>query len=357
MLEQMKILGIESSCDETAAAVVEDGTKLLSNVVASSINQHIEYGGVVPEIAARSHIEEINQVVNAALSEAKCDWENIDAIGVTYGPGLEGSLLVGVLTARTYALIKNKPLIPVNHVEAHIYASFLTSTNLDNYILSKQTPEFPLLALVVSGGHTQIVYFKDHSDYKVLGATTDDAVGEAYDKVAKILGLPYPGGPSMEKLAQKGESFSYKLPKPKTQNKYDFSYSGLKTAALRLAQKEIGEDYNYPSYKVAGRLSEAQKANIAACFNHTAIEILVDKLEQARNEYNPKCIVVAGGVSASRELRRQIHKRLGEDIAFPDIKLCTDNAAMIATNAFYLAKKNNAFVNPRVLETNPNLSM
>ena len=236
----MRILGIESSADETAAAVVEDGYKLLSSAVATSIDLHTFYGGIVPEIAARSHIESIIPVVEQALTDAKTDWDGIDAIAVTVGPGLIGSLLIGVLTARTLAIAKNKPLYAINHVQAHVYANFLTHTDLPNYSLPSAQPGFPLLALIVSGGHTQLVLFEDHEKYKLLGQTTDDAVGEAYDKVAKILGLPYPGGPSVDAAAKSGDPTAIKLPSPHSTNTYDFSYSGLKTAVLRAAQKFVG---------------------------------------------------------------------------------------------------------------------
>jgi len=371
----VKIVGIETSCDETAAAVVENGRLLLSNVVASSMEMHKQYGGVVPEIAARSHIELINPVIEQALAEAFPNydpgksWEQIDAIAVTYGPGLGGSLLIGVMTARTLAIVKNKPLYAVNHVEAHVYANFLTEIGekikvqssrfkqISNYKLSKTVPEFPILALVVSGGHTQLVLFEDHFNYKVLGRTGDDAVGEAYDKVAKILGLPYPGGPSVEKFAQKGDSLKYKLPKAKMPEKYDFSYSGLKTAVLRAAQTAIGEDYSFPSYQLADRLKNAQKADLAASFNRVAMEVLVDKTILAYNEFAPKSLVIAGGVAASPELREQISQRLPIEIDYTDTKLCTDNAAMIATNAYYQIQTNKPAANPKTLEINPSLQM
>lgn len=353
----MKVLGIESSCDETAAAVIEDGNKLLSNVVASSIDLHKEYGGVVPEIAARSHIESINPVINEALEQTKTDWDSVNAIAVTNGPGLGGSLLVGVLAARTLAILKNKPLYAVNHVEAHVYANFLTSTSLPGYILPKKAPEFPCLALIVSGGHTQLVLFDDHFKYQVLGRTLDDAVGEAFDKVAKIIGLPYPGGPSVEKAGDVGDPSKIKLPKPKTSGKYDFSYSGLKTAVLRAAQVEIGKDHTFPSHQLPGELSEAQKANIAASFKYKAVEALVDKTLLAFNEFAPKSVVIAGGVAASKELRRQISDRLPIEVEYTDIKLCTDNAAMIATNAYYQMTSGIKPVDPYSLEINPSLKM
>lgn len=355
----MRILGIETSCDETGAAVIEgngDDLKLLSNVVASSADLHRQYGGVVPEIAARSHIEVINPVIRQALAEAKCSWDDIDAIAVTYGPGLGGSLLVGVLTARTLAIVHDKPLYGVNHVLAHSYAAFISKAN-GHYKLPSESPVFPMIALIVSGGHTQLVHFKDHFKYSLLGTTTDDAVGEAYDKVAKILGLPYPGGPSVEKLALTGDPDKYSLPKAKTENKYGFSYSGLKTAVLRLAQHEIGQDYSFPSYKIAEGLSEAQKADIAACFNKVAMEALADKTKRACEEYAPKSVVVAGGVSASPELRRQMRDALPVNPVFADPKLCTDNGAMIAAAGYFMIQAGLQSADPRSLEIAPGLSM
>jgi N6-L-threonylcarbamoyladenine synthase len=214
----MKVLGIETSCDETAAAIVEDGNRLLANVVASSMNLHVQYGGVVPEIAARSHIEAIQPVIKQALTDASCTWEDIDAIAVTYGAGLGGSLLVGVLTARTLAIALGKPLYAINHVEAHLYVNFLTSSALPDLLLREKQPEFPMLGIIVSGGHSQFALFEDHFKYQLLGQTRDDAIGEAFDKVAKILGLPYPGGPSVSKLALKGDPHKYDLPIAQMEN-------------------------------------------------------------------------------------------------------------------------------------------
>ncbi|HUD05640.1 MAG TPA: tRNA (adenosine(37)-N6)-threonylcarbamoyltransferase complex transferase subunit TsaD [Candidatus Saccharimonadales bacterium] len=352
----MKVLGIESSCDETAAAVVEDGRHLLSNVVASSMELHAPYGGVVPEIAARSHIEAILPTISTALDQARSSWSDIDAIAVTYGAGLNGSLLIGVLTARTLAIIYDKPLYAINHVEGHVYANFLANTSLPGYILPKEQPGFPLLALIVSGGHSQLVLFKNHFDYQLLGQTRDDAVGEAFDKVAKILGLPYPGGPSIDKISKKGQP-CFGLPKAKLENKYDFSFSGLKTAVLRLAQDQIGVDYNFPSTKLSERLSEAQKANIAASFLHVAVDTLVDKTLLAYNEYKPASVVIAGGVAANMTLRKQLSHRLPIEINYTDIKLCTDNGAMIATLGCYKMSGNQPLADPYKLTPQPNLSM
>jgi N6-L-threonylcarbamoyladenine synthase len=342
----MKILGIESSCDETAAAVVEDGRTLLSNVIHSQIDIHAAYGGVVPEVAARSHIEVINPVINQALTEADLSWDGIDAIAVTYAPGLVGSLLIGTLAARTLAVLKNKPLYPIHHVEGHVYANFLNKTQ----------PKFPLLALIVSGGHSQLVLFRGHGDYELLGQTQDDAVGEAFDKVAKIIGLPYPGGPSVAKAALEGDPDKYKLPKSRMQNPYDFSFSGLKTAVLRAVQREVGVDFTFPSHELAARLNDVQRADFAASFQRVAVETLVDKAEKAFNDYAPKSVVIAGGVAANQELRRQLSERLPLPIDYAPSQLCTDNAAMIATLGYYYAQQCSP-TDPFDLEVIPSLSM
>ena len=239
----MLILGIETSCDETAAAVVRDGREILSNVVVSQIDIFAEYGGVIPEVAARSHLEAMMPVVNKALTDASCTWDEIDAIAVTHAPGLLGSLLIGTLTARTLAILHHKPLYAVHHLKSHVYANWLSGTQED--------PSFPLLALVVSGGHTQILYMRGHNQFEIIGTTHDDAVGECFDKVAKILGLPYPGGPSIAKAALSGDATRYRLPHPKVEG-LDFSFSGLKTAVLRAVQKEVGVPISYPSHKLAG---------------------------------------------------------------------------------------------------------
>ena len=396
----MKILGIESSCDETAAAVVEDGFRLLSNVVVSQIDIHKAYGGVVPEVAARSHIEAINPVIDEALAKANCTWDDIDAIAVTYAPGLIGSLLVGALAARTLALVHNKPLYAIHHVEAHVYANFITAqgNNIGLTLPSKQ-PDFPMLALIVSGGHSQLVLFRDHGDYELLGQTQDDAVGEAYDKVAKILGLPYPGGPSIAKAALLGDSNKYLLPKanlrcthsgahtgmgrkaqasngssrtnqygegvaqPATQRAvlevchyYDFSFSGLKTAVLRAVQHEVGKDFTFPSHELPGLLNDVQRNDFAASFQRIANETLVDKAVKAFENFQPKSVVIAGGVAADRDLRKRLADRLPIPIEYAPMQLCTDNAAMIATLGYFYAQKKQSS-DPYSVEVVPSLSM
>jgi N6-L-threonylcarbamoyladenine synthase len=352
----MKILGIETSCDETAAAVVEDGRIMLSNVIVSQIDIHAVYGGVVPEVAARSHIEVINPVINQALTDANCTWDDIDAIAVTYAPGLIGSLLIGMLAARTLAILHNKPIYPIHHVEAHVYANFLTSAPNTTYQLPPTQPDFPMLALIVSGGHSQLVLFHDHGDYKLIGQTCDDAVGEAFDKVAKIIGLPYPGGPSIAKAAMTGDPLAYKLPKAKLAGKYDFSFSGLKTATLRAVQREVGVDFTFPSTQLAERLDKRKRNDFAASFQRIAVETLVDQTEKAFNYYHPKSVVIAGGVAANAELRRILSERIPLHINYAPMNLCTDNAAMVASLGYYFAKKNQP-ADPFQMEVEPSVSM
>ncbi len=353
----MIVLGIETSCDETSVGIVRDGNELLACVTASSMDIHAKYGGVIPEIAAREHIQAMTPTLEAALEQAKLSWDGIDGIAVTYGAGLGGSLLVGVLAARTLAITKQKPLYAINHVEGHVYANFLTKTALSGYKLPNRQPEFPLLALIVSGGHTQLVLFQDHFNYKLLGQTHDDAIGEAFDKVAKIIGLPYPGGPSIANAAADGNIHAFQLPKAKMQSRFDFSFSGLKTAVLRATQELVGVDHTFPSFRLSERLNASQKADIAASFQFTAIETVVDKTFDAFNTFGPKSVVIAGGVAASSELRRQLSERLPIDIDYTDVKLCTDNGAMIATLGCYKMMKHQPEAAPYSLEIEPSLSM
>lgn len=343
----MRILGIESSCDETGIAIVDNGTTLVAQELASSMDIHAAYGGVVPEIAARSHIEVITPLIETIFEKNKLSWDTIDGIAVTYGAGLSGSLLIGVLTARTLAIVKNKPLYAINHVEGHVYANFLVSPQ----------PKFPLLSLIVSGGHSQLVYFRDHFDYTLLGQTRDDAIGEAFDKVAKITGLPYPGGPSVAKAAEAGDPYAYDLPKAKVDGAYNFSFSGLKTAVLRTAQTAVGGDFRTPSTELPARLSDQQKNDIAACFQRVAIETVVEKTLKAYEEFKPQTVVIAGGVAANQELRRQLSDALPIAITYVPPTLCTDNGAMIATLGCYKATVSNETTDPYSLSINPNLKM
>ena len=420
----MRILGIESSCDETAAAIVEDGERLLSNVVNSQIDIHAEYGGVIPEIAARSHLEVINPVIKKALSDANCTWDDIDAVAVTYAPGLIGSLLIGTLAARTLAIIHDKPLYKIHHVEAHVYANFITKqgretgTSVSEYSLRVASPArgvrltgldapvtasstdapvpsrqlatvssapnasnstvrrtigaderspvrltlpksqttFPLLALIVSGGHSQLVLFQNHGDYQLIGQTQDDAVGEAFDKVAKIIGLPYPGGPAIAKAAEFGDPHAFHLPIAKLVGEYDFSFSGLKTAVLRTVQREVGKDFTFPSHELPALVNDELRHNMAASFQYTAVKTLVDKTKKAYDNFQPASVVIAGGVAANQELRRQLRRALPINIEYAPIQLCTDNAAMIAALGYFRAQIDQP-ADPCDMEVQPSLSM
>lgn len=355
----MKILGIETSCDETAAAVVEDGMKILSNVVVSQIDIFAAYGGVIPEVAARSHLEAMLPVIDKALEDAGCDWNSIDAIAVTHAPGLLGSLLVGTLTARTLAILHDKPLYAVHHLKSHVYANWISGGQKDDF------PSFPLLALVVSGGHTQILYMSGHNQFEIVGTTHDDAVGECFDKVAKILGLPYPGGPSISKAAKNGDADKYKLPHPKVAG-LDFSFSGLKTAVLRTVQKDVGVPISYPSHQLKDLLSAQQVNDFAASFQKTAVAILVEKLEKALEQYpDVKSVVVAGGVSANAELKKQVHEMVsslassGPEIRayFPALSLAGDNGAMVGAACYFEIQSGVEPVDPYSLNIYPRISI
>lgn len=340
----MKILGIESSCDETAAAIVEDGANILSNVVVSQIDIHAEYGGVIPEIAARSHIEAINPVLNKAFKDANLTIDDIDAIAVTHTPGLVGSLLAGTLAARTLAVLHNKPFYPTHHLKSHIYANWL----------SGYQPEFPLLAAVISGGHTQIIYMERHDHFEIIGTTRDDAIGECFDKVAKILGLPYPGGPAIANAAQSGNAKRYHLPIPKVDG-LDFSFSGLKTAVLRTVQKELNLPITTPSYELQKLLTKQQIADFAASFQATTVDILVKKLKTASETHPSKSILLAGGVSANQLLRDEITKNFSEthQVFFPEPKFSTDNGAMVASAAYYSIQSGEQATDPYQLDISP----
>ena len=316
-MEDVKILAIESSCDETAAAVVVNGREVLSNVISSQIDLHTLYGGVVPEIASRKHIENINPVIEKALSDANCTLDDIDAIGVTYGPGLVGALLVGVAEAKAIAFAKDIPLIGVNHIEGHVCA---------NYVEDK-TLEPPFLCLIVSGGHTHLVMVEDYCQYKILGKSRDDAAGEAFDKVARSIGLGYPGGPKIDKAAKEGDAFAYDFPKAKiADNPYDFSFSGVKSAVLNElnAKKMKGE--------------EVVTEDVAASFQRTVVETLVERAMLAVEETGMKKIALAGGVASNSELREKFKEeceKRGIDFYYPSPELCTDNAVMIGSAAYF----------------------
>ena len=315
-----RILGIESSCDETAAAIIENGRSLLSNVVASQIELHAKYGGVFPEVASRQHIRTIYAVIEEALHQAHMTLDNIDAVAVTRGPGLAGSLVIGMNTAKGLALAANKPLLGVNHLEGHIYSSWVYASDVPN---PPPAPEFPLMALLVSGGHTELNLMTDHLTYKRLGATQDDAAGEAFDKVARLLGLAYPGGPAIQQAAMEGNPTAFAFPRAKLDGNWDFSFSGLKTAVLRVVRKfEEG----------SGRLPVE---DLAASFQAAVVDALVTKTMRAAHHFQVKQILIAGGVSANKALRAAFQAQKEFPVNIPAFYLCTDNAAMIAAAGYY----------------------
>ncbi len=320
------ILGIETSCDETAAAVLADGRRLLSNVVASQIDLHRRYGGVFPEVASRQHVLAIRPVIEQALAEARVAWDDLTAVAVTYGPGLAGSLLVGVNVAKGVAWGRGLPLIAVNHLEGHIYSSWLDPVRpgespYQGPRLSED--DFPILVLVVSGGHTELLVMEGHGRYRRLGGTLDDAAGEAFDKVARLLGLPYPGGPAIQRAAVEGDPERFSLPRAlldAPDHRYDFSFSGLKTAVLRLV-RELGDP--------------VPVADVAASFQAAVVDVLVSKTIRAAEDCGARHVCVCGGVAANRALRDELARRMTLPYSIPPIWLCTDNAAMIACAGHY----------------------
>lgn len=312
--KDMYILGIESSCDETSVSIVKNGTEEIATVISSQIDIHKDYGGVVPEIASRHHVKNITIVLEECLEKAKMTMEEVDAIAITYGPGLIGSLLIGLEAAKTLAFLYKKPLIPVHHIAGHIYANSLV-----------RPFKFPLLALVVSGGHTELIEMTGHYKFQKLGGTLDDAIGECYDKVARVIGLEYPGGPKLDKLAKLGKN-TYKLPTPLNDDSYNFSFSGLKSAVINLAHNE------------EQRGNELNKEDLAASFQNVAVGSVINKTKKAIQDKNIKYLIVAGGVAANQILRQEIEK-LGEEmnveVSIPPMKYCTDNATMIAAAGYY----------------------
>ena len=309
-MKDILTLGIESSCDETSVAVIKNGREILSNIIDTQIPIHEKYGGVVPEIASRNHIEAISRVTKLALKEANVELKNIDAITPTYGPGLVGALLVGVSYAKALSYAINKPLVGVNHIQGHIAANYLTYKELKP----------PFLCLLVSGGNTQIVYVRDYTEFEVLGKTRDDAIGEAFDKVARVVGLDYPGGPKVDKLAKTGTP-DIKLPKTHFENSLDFSFSGIKTAVININHNT--KDIN--------------KADLCASFEKTVTEVLIENVRKAIEQTGMKSLAIAGGVSANSYIRSEILKLQNDDLKvyMPDLKLCTDNAAMIGSAGYY----------------------
>ena len=310
MEKDILTLGIESSCDETSVAVVKNGREILSNIIDTQIPIHEKYGGVVPEIASRNHIEAISRVTKLALKEANVTFEDIDAVTPTYGPGLVGALLVGLSYGKALSFATNKPLVGVNHIQGHIAANYITHKNLKP----------PFLCVMMSGGNTQLVYVKNYTEFEVLGKTRDDAIGEAFDKVARVVGLGYPGGPKVDKLAKEGNSEAITLPKTHFDN-LDFSFSGIKTAVINLHHKT----------------PDINKADLCASFEKTVTEILIENTKKALKQINVKTVVLAGGVSANSYIRNEFLKlkEKGIEVYMPDLKLCTDNAAMIASAGYY----------------------
>ena len=317
-MKDIYCLAIESSCDETSMSIIKNGCEEICTIVVTQIDIHKKFGGVVPEVASRSHIESITIVLDELLEKSNMKIDDIDIIGVTYGPGLIGSLLVGLQAAKTISLVTGKPLIPVHHIAGHIYA---------NNLVSKM--EFPLIALVVSGGHTDLIYMEDNYKFKKIGGTLDDAVGECYDKVARVINVPYPGGPLVDKLSYEG-SDTYPLPLPLDDDSYNFSFSGIKSAVINLVHNETQ------------RGNEIRKQDIACSFQNRVVEILSKKTMKALKEYNVKNLIIAGGVSANSGIRnkfKDLCEKEGINLTIPNIKYCTDNAAMIAAAGYFAYKK------------------
>lgn len=324
MTQASRILGIESSCDETAAAVLEDGRRLHSSVIATQIDLHAQYGGVFPEVASRQHIKTVYGVVDQALQQAHMTLQEIDAIAVTQGPGLAGSLVVGLNMAKGLALSRNIPLVGVNHLEGHIYSAWVyQASSYPTGVNPPPEPKFPLLALLVSGGHTELILIEDHLKYRQLGKTQDDAAGEAFDKVARLIGLSYPGGPSIQRASEDGNPKAFAFPRAKLDNEWDFSFSGVKTSVLRTVK---GFEESHQPLPVA---------DLAASFQEAVVDTLVTKTLKAAEKFGAREIVVAGGVSANRALRQAFTLHSYLPVHIPHISLCTDNAAMIACAGYY----------------------
>jgi N6-L-threonylcarbamoyladenine synthase len=316
---QARILGIETSCDETAAAVVENGRMILSSQVASQVDLHARYGGIFPEVASREHIRTIYPIIDQALQQAHLSLSEVDAIAVTRGPGLPGSLVVGMNAAKGLSLGSGLPLIGINHLEAHIYSAWLSKAEEEPV----PEPPFPLVALIVSGGHTELVLMTDHLNYRRLGGTLDDAAGEAFDKVARLLKLPYPGGPAIQESAEKGNQHAFDFPQARLEGTWNFSFSGLKTAVLR----EV--------HRLENVANPLPVPDLAASFQNAVVEVLVTKTMKAAAEYEAKSILVVGGVSANQVLRKSFLLRSNIPVHIPPLYLCTDNAAMIAGAGYY----------------------
>ncbi|MHB1131141.1 MAG: tRNA (adenosine(37)-N6)-threonylcarbamoyltransferase complex transferase subunit TsaD [Chloroflexota bacterium] len=339
----MIILGIESSCDETAAAIVADGRRVLSNPVASQIPIHRRFGGVVPEVASRQHVLAAAPIVEQALSEAGLGWSDVDVVAATHGPGLAGALLVGLNLAKALAFARGLPFVPVNHLEAHIYANWLS---LPGHDANAPEPRFPLLCLVVSGGHTDLILMRDHGEYRRLGRTRDDAAGEVFDKVARIIGLGYPGGPAIQQAAMDGNPRAFPFPRAWLRQSLDFSFSGLKTAVLRTVEalapppggrnESSGQTRTTPADVLRHpATSELPVADLAASFQEAVVDVLVEKTRRAAERHQVRQVALAGGVAANARLREQMVARLPMEVLIPPLAYCTDNAAIVGGCGFY----------------------
>jgi len=330
------ILGVETSCDETAAAIVAGGREIIANVVASQVELHRQYGGVYPEMASREHVLHILPVISETLGRAGMEWSDLDAIAATHGPGLVGSLLVGVNTAKAIAWAKGLPLIGINHMEAHVYANWLLSSQdgLEEAEAPPSDPQFPLVCLIVSGGHTDLVWMTGHGEYRILGRTIDDAAGEAFDKVARLLGLGYPGGPAIQAKAEEGDPEAFDLPRAWLDGGYNFSFSGLKTAVLRIVQQYEGKGKRPLRARArqmsSDGLSKVPVADLAASFQAAVADVLVEKTRRAAEELHAKEVLLAGGVASNTLLRRRMRETVVVPVRCPPPALCTDNAAMVA---------------------------
>ncbi len=342
------VLGIETSCDETAAAVIADGHKIQSSVIASQVDLHRQYGGIFPEMASRQHVIAISPVIEQAMREAKASWEDLDAIAVTHGPGLSGSLLVGVNMAKGLAFGRQLPLIGVNHLEAHIATNWLDMAR-DPSTTGEQVHAdltFPLLCLIVSGGHTELVLMRGCGEYQRLGGTIDDAAGEAFDKAARLLGLGYPGGPSIQRASAEGNPTAFPFPRARLSRSYDFSFSGLKTAVLRAVQ-QYDPSLQRPADKVPGGKDEQDEqvipshiaANLAASFQAAVVDVLVEKTDRAAREFQVKGVILAGGVAANRPLRERMQSVLEVRLYMPPVSLATDNAAGVGVVGYWALQR------------------
>ncbi|MCM8749855.1 tRNA (adenosine(37)-N6)-threonylcarbamoyltransferase complex transferase subunit TsaD [Thermomicrobiaceae bacterium CFH 74404] len=340
----MIILGIETSCDETSAAVVRDGRWVLSNVIRSQVDLHKRYGGIVPELASRRHVTTIIPTIDLAFEEAGVGPSDIDAVAVTEGPGLAGSLLVGINVAKTLAYVWEKPLIPVNHLEGHIYANWLTLPGQPEV----EPPVFPLVCLIVSGGHTELILMRGHGDYALLGRTLDDAAGEAFDKGARVLGLGFPGGPAIQRASEQGRAGRYPLPRAWLGDSYDFSFSGLKTALLRTVEqyrrpvqssRRSSSRQPFPEYEPPVYSANMPVADLAAEYQEAIVEVLVEKTARAARDFRASMVLLAGGVAANALLRRRLTEAVSVPVRYPPPILCTDNAAMIAGAAYFLYQR------------------